>query len=194
MNDYTIKPLDVETWDAFARLVEKHNGVWGGCWCTWFHAERNDKEAAAAEGAKAMKERLVHEGRAHAALVFDGNDVVGWCQYGTVEELPRIYHRKEWEAGLVDSPDYRITCFFVDRDYRGSGVARVALQGALELIAAAGGGVVEGYPEDTDGKKAKASFLYSTTRSMFEDAGFAFERTKGKKHTVMRVKIKPDRQ
>ncbi len=191
MNDYTVKPLDVEAWDAFARLVEKHNGVWGGCWCTWFHAERNDKEAAAAEGAKAMKERLVGEGRAHAALVFDGNDAVGWCQYGTVEELPRIYHRKEWEAGLVDSPDYRITCFFVDRDYRGSGVARVALQGALELIAAAGGGVVEGYPEDTDGKKAKASFLYSTTRSMFEDAGFAFERPKGKKHTVMRIRVAP---
>jgi len=25
-----IKPLDVSTWDAFARLVERHNGVFGG--------------------------------------------------------------------------------------------------------------------------------------------------------------------
>ncbi len=23
-----------QTWDAFADLAERHNGVWGGCWCT----------------------------------------------------------------------------------------------------------------------------------------------------------------
>lgn len=191
MGDYSIKPLDVETWEAFARLVEKHNGVWGGCWCTWFHAERYDEEASAAEGAEAMKHRLVQEGRAHAALVFDGDQAVGWCQFGTVEELPRIYHRKEWEAGLIESPDYRITCFFVDRDHRRSGVAAIALGGALDLIAAAGGGIVEGYPEDTTGRKAKASLMYSASRSMFEDAGFEYERPKGKNHCVMRIEITP---
>ena len=189
MGDYTTKPLSIETWEAFARLVEKHNGVWGGCWCTWFHAERYDKEAAAAEGGKAMKQRLIREGRAHAALVFDGDLAIGWCQYGTVEELPRIYHRKEWEAGLVSSPDYRVTCFFVDRDYRRRGVAAVALRGVLDLVATAGGGVVEGYPEDTTGRKPKASLLYSATRSMFEEAGFVYERPKGKKHCVMRTTV-----
>jgi GMP synthase (glutamine-hydrolysing) len=39
---------------------------------------------------------------------------VAWCEYGTPEELPRIYHRKEYEAGLDRLPDYRLTCFFVD--------------------------------------------------------------------------------
>lgn len=189
MGDFTIRALDEETWDAFAHLVEKHNGVWGGCWCTWFHAERNDKEAAAAEGGKAMKQRLIREARAHAALVFDGDSAIGWCQYGTVEELPRIYHRKEWAAGVVSLPNFRLTCFFVDRDYRRRGVAAAALRGALNLIAESGGGVVEGYPEDTRGEKAKASLLYSVTRSMFEDAGFVYERQKGTKHCVMRKTI-----
>jgi hypothetical protein len=32
-----IEPLSPRTWDAFADLAERHNGVWGGCWCTWFH-------------------------------------------------------------------------------------------------------------------------------------------------------------
>lgn len=192
MSDFTVKALDADTWEPFARLVEKHNGVWGGCWCTWFHAERNDKDATAAEGARAMKKRLVSEGRAHAALVFEGDEAVGWCQYGTVEELPRIYHRKEWESGLTDMPDFRITCFFVDRDHRRSGVAAVALRGALDLVATAGGGVVEAYPEDTAGEPAKASFLYSATRSMFEAAGFVYERPKGKKHCVMRTTVRPE--
>ena len=30
MTDYVVKPLDANTWDAFSRLVERHNGVFGG--------------------------------------------------------------------------------------------------------------------------------------------------------------------
>ena len=32
-------PLDASTWDAFAELVERNNGVYGGCWCIAFHTE-----------------------------------------------------------------------------------------------------------------------------------------------------------
>ena len=31
------------------------------------------------------------------------------------EELPNIYHRKEYEETLDRLPDYRITCIFVDK-------------------------------------------------------------------------------
>jgi hypothetical protein len=75
------------------------------------------REDVTAEGNRALKERLVEEGRAHAALVFDGGEAVAWCQYGTPEELPNIHHRKEYEAALDKPPDYRITCIFVDRKY-----------------------------------------------------------------------------
>jgi hypothetical protein len=117
---YTIKPLVPDTWDAFAQLAERHNGVWGGCWCTWFHPRRAVQDSDVGAG-RPYKERLVREGRAHAALVFDGEVAVAWCEYGTPEELPNIYHRKEYEAGLDKAPDYRLTCFFVDRNYRRRG-------------------------------------------------------------------------
>jgi GNAT superfamily N-acetyltransferase len=184
---YTIKALGPDTWEAFARLAEKHNGVWGGCFCTWFHPRRKAEGLEdEVDAGRPYKELLVHEGRAHAALVFDGDAAVAWCQYGTPEELPNIYHRREYEAGLDQPPDYRLTCFFVDRDYRRKGVAAVALAGALGLIAEAGGGVVEGYPQDTAGQKTSASFLYSSTRTMFEKVGFTYERSKGTKNCVMR--------
>jgi hypothetical protein len=190
MSEYKIKPLGPGTWDAFADLAERHNGVWGGCWCTWFqtmHAEKGHT----AEGNRALKERLVSEGRAHAALVFDGDVAVGWCEYGTPEELPNIYHRKEYEAGLDRLPDYRLTCFFIDKRYRRSGVAAVALRGALDLIAQAGGGVVEAYPHDIAGQKVSASFLYNGTRSLFERAGFSYDRPKGTKNCVMSKTVPP---
>ena len=184
----TVRALGPDTWDAFADLAERHNGVWGGCWCTWFHTAHAEKTHSA-EANRALKQRLVREGRAHAALVFDGDLAVGWCQYGAPDELPNINHRKQYEAGLKALPDYRLTCFFVDKRYRRRGVAAVALGGALGLIAQAGGGVVEAYPQDTGGKKISASFLYSATRSLFEKAGFTFERPKGKNHTVMRKTV-----
>ncbi|MGH3321201.1 MAG: hypothetical protein ACRDN9_13680 [Streptosporangiaceae bacterium] len=92
-----------------------------------------------------------------------GEIAVGWCEYGAPEELPGIYHRKEVESAGAPLPDYRLTCFFVDRRYRRKGVAAAALDGALELVAEAGGGVAEAYPQDTAGKKVSASFLYNAT-------------------------------
>jgi GNAT superfamily N-acetyltransferase len=147
--------------------------------------QRSCAPKQAGEGNRARKERLVSEGRAHAALVFDGDVAVAWCEYGTAEELPGIYHRREYEAGLDKLPDYRLTCFFVDKNHRRQGLAGVALRGALELIAQAGGGVVEAYPQDTGGQTVSASFLYNGTRSLFEQAGFSYDRRKGKYHCVM---------
>lgn len=188
MADRTIKPLTTETWGAFAALAEKHHGVWGGCWCAWFHGD-TPEDGKTAVGTQAFKRRLVERGVAHAALVFEGDAAIGWCQYGTPEQLPRISHRKQYEAGLVEPARYRITCFFVDRDHRRTGVARDALAGALGLIAAAGGGVVEAFPQDTGGARVSASFLHPGTRGMFERAGFAYERPLGKNHTLMRATV-----
>jgi len=181
--ELTVRALGPETWDAFAALVERHNGVFGGCWCTWFQTMPSEKTYTA-ERNRELKERLVREGRAHAALVFDGEAAVAWCEYGSCAELPNIYHRKQYDAEADLYPDYRITCLFVDKRRRRHGVSVVALHGALDLIAQAGGGVVEGYPHDTQGKKQ--SVLYNGTRRMFEDAGFELVRTKGQKNTVMR--------
>ena len=182
---YRIEALGPQTWDAFADLAGRHNGVWGGCWCTYFHRGVDDSEPTQV-GNQAYKQRLVEQGRAHAALVFDGDIAVAWSQFGTVEELPNIHHRKEWEQGVARVPDYRITCLFVDSGYRRAGMAAVAVRGALALIAAAGGGIVEAYPHDLpEGKKTSASFLYNATRTMYERLGFSYERSKGKGNCVM---------
>jgi len=186
---HVIRPLSLETWDAYAALIEKHNGVWGGCWCTYFHEE--EPEGAKDDlGRPGFKRRMVELGIAHAALVFDGDQVIGWAEYGTPVELPNIYHRKERDAAGIDPAAYRITCFFVDRDHRRSGVAYEALQGAVELIAAAGGGVVESYPNVlVPGKKTSSSFLHNGTREMFEKAGFEYIRPLGLRKTIVRLVV-----
>ena len=86
-------------------------------------------------------------------------------------------------------PDRRITCFFVDRDYRKMGLSIFALNGALDLIKDLGGGVIESYPQDTQGRKVSNSFLNNGTKHIFEKAGFSYESNKGKNHCIMRKTI-----
>ena len=182
MARFDVKPLDQATWPDFAALVERHNGVWGGCWCMAFHAEGVGRDPARH---RAEKERRVREGRAHAAIVYDGSAAVGWCQFGPTDELPRIKHQRVYREGLTELPDWRITCFFSARGYRGKGVAAAALGGALAEIARLGGGLVESYPEDAEGRRVSGSFLHNATVSLFEREGFQRTRRLGKNHWVV---------
>jgi GNAT superfamily N-acetyltransferase len=184
MTAFRTAPLDPTTWPAFAALVERHDGVWGGCWCMGFHA-KGAGWGVSADLNRAEKEALVMQGRAHAALVFDGEACVGWCQYGAPLDLPRIKNAKAYLAAAPVLPDWRITCFFAGKGYRGKGVAAMALRGALAQIAQSGGGRVEGYPEDTTGRKVSGSFLFNGALSMFDQQGFARTRMIGKAKWVV---------
>jgi GNAT superfamily N-acetyltransferase len=178
---YTIKPLDETTWDAFAALVERNNGVFGGCWCIGFHPEGVDRTTPALN--RRRKLERIRQGRAHAALVFDGDNCVGWCQFGTPDEVPRIKSRAAYEKGQLSSPDWRITCNFVGKGHRRRGVASAALAGALDLIAQLGGGTVEGYPEDAG--SVPAGFLFNGALSTYERLGFTRDRKIGKHRWVV---------
>ena len=129
MYELVVRALDEATWPGCARIVEQHNGVWGGCWCMGFHAEGVGRTKTVEQN-RAEKECRVREGRAHAALVYDGVDCVGWCQFGSPGELPRIKRKQEYAKGLDAIPDWHITCFFVGNRNRKKGVAAKALEGA----------------------------------------------------------------
>ena len=107
--------------------------------------------------------------------------------------MKNIKHRKEYEAELDSLPDYRLTCFFVDKRYRrprrlgpgAPGRTGPDRQGWRRR----GGGLSPGHRR----QEVTASFLYSVTRSLFEQAGFSYVRAKGQDHTVMRTTIDPAR-
>jgi GNAT superfamily N-acetyltransferase len=185
---YTVRALDQSTWPAFAALVERNNGVFGGCWCMGFHAEGVGKDTTAAQNCERKQER-VRAGTAHAALVFDGDDCLGWCQFGTPDELPRIKSRAAYEKGRTASPDWRIACCYVGKGHRRQGVATAALAGAVDLIADLGGGTVEGYPEDAG--SVPAGFLFNGALSTYERLGFVRDRKIGKHRWVVTRAVAP---
>jgi GNAT superfamily N-acetyltransferase len=185
-NIYSVKPLSESTWEAFATLVECNNGVFGGCWCMGFHPEGVGNDSTPATNRERKRAR-VREATAHAALVFDGDDCVGWCQFGPPEELPRIKSRAAYDRGQTSQPDWRIACCFVGKGHRRNGVATAALSGALKLIGGLGGGTVEGYPEDA--AAVPAGFLYNGALSTYEKLGFTKDRMIGKNRWVVTTTI-----
>jgi GNAT superfamily N-acetyltransferase len=188
MMSYSIRPLDASTWDAFAELVERNNGIFGGCWCIGYHLTPAEKGT----DYRTAKEARVRTGRAHAALVLDDSGAAqGWCQYGSPAELPNIKHRREYDRDAPPRPQWRITCFYVDKRHRGQGIARAALEGALDQIAIAGGGLVEAIPEVTAGRQAPGRFLFSATVELFEQYGFSRVRKVGKHAWVVSRQVSP---
>ena len=73
MSEYMVRALSPATWDGFAGLAQRHNGVFGGCWCTYFHTMHSEKTFDADDN-RSLKQRLVEKGRAHVALIYNGDD------------------------------------------------------------------------------------------------------------------------
>ena len=188
VGSYRIAALDESTWPVFAELVECNNGIFGGCWCMGFHPQ-DDPADLAIESKRDRKMNRVLTGRAHAALVLDGDRCLGWCQFGRPDEVPRIKNRKEYERERATPPDWRIACCYVGKGHRRQGVASAALAGALELIAGLGGGTVEGYPESAE--SVPAGFLYHGALSTYEGLGFTRERMIGMHRWVVSKVVQP---
>ena len=191
---YTVRGLDESTWGAFAELVERNGGVFGGCWCMGHHAMENGESYRGEKYDKrAKKEELVLAGRAHAALVFDADGTAqGWAKYGRLSEQPIIEHnRRAYEAEPPARPDWRITCFYTDTRHRRLGVGRAALGGSLDLIAQAGGGLVEALPEVTAGRNAQGRFLFEMSVELYEDYGFRRVRQIGKHRWIVHRDVEP---
>ncbi len=104
-DSYTTGPLSPGTWDDFARLVEANNGVWGGCWCMGFHPEGVGNSGQTAVDNREAKRVHVRNGTAHQILVYEGDECVGWCQYGSPSELPNIKNPGTYAKDLRDLPD-----------------------------------------------------------------------------------------
>ncbi len=186
---YTTRELTDGTWTDFVALVEANNGVWGGCWCIGFHPEGLPSDATA-ERNRDLKRRHVDDATVHQVLVYDAERCVGWCQYGSPAELPNIKNAASYAKELVELPDWRIGCIFTDRAHRGQGVARAALQGALDAIRARGGGVVEAYPEQLEDRPPqRGAYLHTGPESLFTDFGFVRDRRIAKWRWVMRLQL-----
>lgn len=140
------------------------------------------------------KRVLVTKGKSHAILVYSGKTPIGWCQYGPREELPRIDAGRGYKKVGPPAENkklWRITCFFVDRQYRGKGVSKIALKAAIDSIKKKGGGIVEAYPVVSKKMQIVPEWRWFGTPSMFKREGFKRIAPLGNTWVLMRKTVSP---
>ena len=194
--EYSTKELTKHTLPDFEKLFEKHPAPGAFmCWCMYHHRVRpltvnkqRHSNVKSAASNRQQKRELVENERSHGILVYAKGEPVGWCQYGYMEELPRIDYNRGYRRHARESNAkrlWRITCFTVDKKYRRRGVASAALNAALKAIRNKGGGLVEAYPITRWGAYRE----YLGTVSMFQNERFKIVAPFGKSNVVMRRTI-----
>jgi len=96
-----IRPLDASTWDAFAELVERNNGIFAGAGAlvTTRSAARRGLASRGQGGPGPDRSR------SRRARPRRGRRPQGWCQYGSPQELPSIKHKREYDKNAPPRPD-----------------------------------------------------------------------------------------
>ncbi|MCJ7672733.1 MAG: GNAT family N-acetyltransferase [Acidimicrobiia bacterium] len=165
-----VEPVTADRWDDLERLFGER-GASSGCWCMWWRksAKEWDRDAGAVNRQELRS--LVRADPAPGLLAFRDDEPVGWVALAPRDAYPRLQRSRNL-GPVDDAPVWLISCFYIDRHHRGTGVATALLAGAIRFARANGARAVEGVPIDTSARTPANADLYTGTLAMFLDQGF----------------------
>ncbi len=182
------EPLVAERWRDVERLFGER-GACGGCWCMYWRLTRAEFERRKGAGNKAAFRALVEAGPPPGVLAYDGDLPVGWCAVGPREAYP-VLERSRILKRVDGRAVWSITCFFIARPYRRSGVSVGLVRAALRHAASRGGGLVEGYPVEPRAAAMPDSFAWTGLASAFRAAGFTECARRSRTRPIMRRAVR----
>jgi GNAT superfamily N-acetyltransferase len=116
--------------------------------------------------------KLLRQGRAQGTLAFAGDKPVGWCNFGPLEEFPRLRRSRVLGHETVTGT-WSINCFFITPGWRRRGIAGGLLEAAVATAFERGARILEAYPTpQKPDQTLVAAFTWTGTRSLFAKAGF----------------------
>lgn len=186
---YRVTSLGASTWDAFAELVERNNGVYGGCWVHWLSSRGRESRhllprRKGGTGSLGPSPRRARPGRPRASAGLGavrrsggavGDQASSGLRQGAAADS-RLAHHLHLRRSVAPRGRNRPT-----RTRRGHRSDRPER----------GGGLVEAISEVTDGREAKGRFLFSATVEVYEDLGFHRVRKIGKHAWIVSRTLQP---
>ena len=171
----TVRPLTRERWPDLEALVNaKGCSVARGCWCMYYRRSgaRGPLPAGTtrAHANRAELKTLLGSGETPGLIGYRGKVPVGWVSLGPRDDYAKLRRSSVMKA-VDDRPVWSIVCFVVPSRYRGQGVARALLEGAIAYARKRGVALLEAYPVDKPGRSDDDAMWFGA-KSMYDAAGF----------------------
>jgi GNAT superfamily N-acetyltransferase len=176
-----LRPAD---WPVIEQLFGPR-GATGGCWCMWWR-RRGGKSWTACRGEpnRLAFRDLVLSGGAKGVIAFNGDEPIGWCNFGPREDFQRLVASRVLQRSSK-AKRWSIACFYVRAGWRRKGIAQLLLERATAEAFRRGAEEVEGYPKTygSDGN-SPAAFVWTGLPRMFEAAGFMPVKAEGSARVI----------
>jgi ribosomal protein S18 acetylase RimI-like enzyme len=171
----TVRPLTAERWpDLEAVFLAEGCSVARGCWCMYYR--RSGSRGPLPEGVthaqlnRAELKALAGSAEPPGLIGYHGSTPVGWVSLGPREAYAKLRRSPVMKA-VDGEPVWSIICFVVPSRYRGQGIARALLDGAIAYAKKRGVTLLEAYPVDRH-DRARDDSMWFGAKSMYDDAGF----------------------
>lgn len=170
-DEVVVRALTPARWPHFEALFGER-GACGGCWCMLWRLPRKVFDAQKGAKNRAAMLRLVAAGARPGLLAYRGSEAIGWCSLAPRVEFPALKSSRLFKALVDGAPVWSVTCLFVHKDHRRTGVSVALLRAAIEHVKKQRGRAVEGYPQDPRRGAIADVFAWTGTVSAFAQAGF----------------------
>ena len=169
-----VAPSTEALWDDVVAVFGRRGDDPSWCWCRRFLEQPCDGNPA--DNRQALRQEISTASVAPGVIAYVDENPAGWTRVMPRDELPRIVANRAIRRVVNDDPHtWWVTCFAVERRYRGIGVAGALLEAAVVHAGDNGASAVEGHPVDTDALVAQTtsgSALFTGTMRLFLAAGF----------------------
>jgi GNAT superfamily N-acetyltransferase len=183
----TVHPMTGERLDDLATLFAATKTT-TGCFCMW-----NILPAKVCSAGWSGANRVAFEAAVQAEpeplglLAYRDDEPVGWVAAG-----PRARYARALGSPILRAHDpaedatvWLVTCFFVRRQARRTGVTRVLLQHAVDLARDSGAVAIEGYPLAGDARRP-AGDAYVGVEPLYASLGFTVTDRPTEARVIMR--------
>ncbi len=183
-----VRPLTPSRWPHFETLFGD-NGACGGCWCMYWRLPRKQFTAGKYAGNRDAMRALVAAGARPGLLAYRDGEAIGWCSLAPRVAFPSLTRSRLFQALLDEgeSATWSVSCLFVRRDHRRTGVSVALLRAAVEDAKARGARALEGYPQEPTKSAMADAFAWTGVASAFRAAGFREVARPSPTRPVMRV-------
>ncbi len=182
------EPVSPNKWGDFKKLFGER-GACGGCWCQAWRLKRSEYNKQKGPGNRQAMEKIIMAGEIPGILAYSGNEPVAWCSVNPREKFPVLEGSRVLKP-VDDQPVWSITCFFIDKRFRSTGISIQLLKAAVDFVRKEGCKILEGYPVEPKKTPMPAVFAWTGFASAYRKAGFTEVARRSETRPIMRYYVK----